>query len=168
VRLQIVTDRGQYPATLPVPPEELLRPQPSVSLEEAASWQRALVGIHECKASVALPPAQAGAKAEAEAEAEAEARLASLPDAVLQAANIALVSPRARWAESGAATFAARARAGGRVVVQLEASGSRDAGPAPSVSLRVQSDDAMLSASLLEVLRRAVAAPAPAVASATR
>lgn len=83
-----------------------------------------------------------------------QGRLAALPDAVLRAARLALVSPRAQWAEAGRATFAARARAEGRVVVQVEVG----AGGGGEVSLRVQADDAMLSASLLEVLRRAVAA----------
>ncbi len=157
-----MTDRGQYPATLPVPPEELLRPQPSVGLEEAGAWQRALGGIHECKASVPLPPPSAAAPGGD----DEDGVLASLPDAVLQAANLALVSPRARWAEPGGAlaVFVARARAGGRVVAQMEAKG--EASSSSSVSLRVQADDAMLSAALLEVLRRAVLA-ASASASAS-
>lgn len=140
-----MTDRGTYPITLPIPPEELLRPTPSLGQEEAGAWQRALGGIHESRASVPWP-------------AEDEERLMALPDKVLQAAHLSLVSARAQWAEAGKATFAARARAGGRLVAQLEA-------VAGAVSLRVQADDAMLSASLLEVLRRAVAAKASSSAA---
>ena len=131
--------------TLPIPPEELLRPTPSLGPEEARAWQRALGGIHESRARVPWP-------------AKDEAGLAALPEEVLQAAQLSLVSPSAQWAEGGHATFAARARAGGRVVVQLEAA-------AGGVLLRVQADDAMLSASLLEVLRRAVAAGASSSAA---
>lgn len=155
VRLQIVTDRGQYPATLPVPHEELLVPQPPPTLAEAQAWQRALGGIQECRAAVALE--------------EGEGLLASVPDRVLQAANLALVSAPAHWAEGGSAMLAAKARAGGRVVVQLEATtgeGEGEGSPSASVSLRVQADDAMLSASLLEALRRALTAAPSAAKSA--
>lgn len=146
IKLQFATDRGgPYPVTVVLPPEELLRPHP-VSQAEADGIQRSLTGgFHEGKASFALPAAL-------------RADTASVPTKVLQAANLAWVSSPACWREEGRALFAAllrRKKSGGgseRMVVQVSLEGGGE-----MLTLQMNCDDAMISATLLDVLKRGLA-----------
>ncbi|KAM3576770.1 hypothetical protein VYU27_001364 [Nannochloropsis oceanica] len=149
IKLQFATDRGgPYPVTVVLPPEELLRPH-SVSQAEAEEIQRSLTGgFHEGKASFPLPPAL-------------RADTGGVPNKVLQAANLAWVSSPAEWQEEGRAIFAAllhRKKSGGRVgeseriVVQVSIEEGGE-----MLTLKVNCDDAMMSATLLNVLKQGLA-----------
>ena len=147
--MQFATDRGgPYPVTVVLPPEELLRPHP-ISQVEAEEIQRSLTGgFHEGKASFPLPPAL---RADTE----------GVPKKVLQTANLAWVSSPAEWQEEGRAMFAAllrrkksgdRVGGSGRMVVQVSLEEGDE-----MLALQVNCDDAMMSATFLNMLKRGLA-----------
>ena len=151
IKLHFVSDRGgPYPVTVALPPEELLRPH-VVSEAEAEKIQGSLGGgFQNGKASFALPTAL-------------REDLDGVPDKVLQAANLAWVSSPSRWQTEGTAVFAAllRKKKGGggglgseRMVVQVSLDDD-------TLTLEVCSDDAMMSATMLEVLKRGLASSHP-------
>lgn len=145
LKLQFSTDRGgPYVVTVVLPPEESLLPHP-VSSSEAEAIQRSLLGgFHESKASLSLPMALCDDPD-------------SVPRKVLQTANLAWVSSLDRWQEERVALFASllwrreddeRDRRGRMVIqISLDGNGGR-------LKLQVNCDDAVMSATLLEVLKK--------------
>lgn len=142
-----------------------MRPH-SIPVAEAMNLQKTLGGFHECKASFPLM--------EAEGEEEEGGIAKILPHKVLQSANLSWLSSTETWTEDGVALFSAllpkdkkkastsatAAVAGSdRVIVQvsLETGSCQE----KKVVLQVNADDAMLSASLLDVLKRGIASPHP-------
>jgi hypothetical protein len=77
-----------------------------------------------------------------------------VPDKILQAAHVALVTPRSAYEDTGVAFFSGlvkKRNVSERVVARLNV--DKTAG---SATIQVNCDDAMLSATLLDVLKRGV------------
>jgi hypothetical protein len=150
--LQFVTDRGgPFPVNVVLPPEELLWKGGvgGYGEGEVVEIQKALTGgFHEGKAVCGLP---GGVGVE------------EVPEKVLQVVNVRMVSSGERWKEERVALFAAllrKKRSGGagneRVVLQVSMDEKEEV-----VRIQVNCDDAMMSATLVDVLKKGLANPHP-------
>jgi hypothetical protein len=136
IKVDVRTSAGLYPATLVVPAAELLRPLLLTSADFTAA-QKALSGFNESTSkAVSLGPAE------------------GLHAKLLAAANLTLVADPVS-AAGGIGQWAGAILGGGaRVLVTVKGA---VAGSGATGSVTVNCDDAMLAATLLDVVKKSVA-----------
>ena len=114
-------------------------------INQPQQTQRSLGGFHAAKSTFSLPPGL---------------DLSSIPDKVLQSANLSLITSMSLWEKEKVAYFASLSKkkttGGGRIVAQVSLEPSSQ-----KLTLQMNGDDAMMSATLHDVVKRGLTSTHP-------